>query len=69
MDFKRLAVPEPSTYRFAVFCCSFKMDLSSTPDHALALFADEAMANRYGARMWPTTFEVVDRLAQLEATD
>ena len=55
-----LAVPNPANYRFAVFCCSFKMDLGSTPDHALALFADQAMAMRYGAWMWPATFQVVD---------
>ena len=69
MDSQRLAVPDLATYRFAVFCCSFKMELGSTPDHALALFADEPMAKRYGAWMWPSTFEVVDRLAQQEATD
>ena len=68
MGTKRLAVPVPSNYRYAVFCCSYKMDLSSTPDHALALFADKAMAERYGAWMWPSTFEVVDRLDQPEAT-
>jgi hypothetical protein len=45
------------------------MELGSTPEHALALFADEAMANRYGALMWPTTFEVVDRFAKPETTD
>ena len=55
-----LAVPVPENYRFAVFCCSFKVDLSSPPDHALALFADSAMARRYGAWMWPGTYEVVD---------
>lgn len=65
----RLAVPNPRNYRYAVFCCSFKMDLSSMPDHALALFADEAMAKRYGAWMWPSTFEVVDRLAQPGTVD
>jgi hypothetical protein len=57
---RRLAVPDPANYRFAVFCCSFKMDLSDTPDHALALFANQAMAERYGVWMWPTTFQVVD---------
>jgi hypothetical protein len=60
MTTRRLAVPEIETYRYAVFCCSFKYDLSSTPDHALALFVDAAMAKRYGAWMWPSTFEVVD---------
>ncbi|ANI54398.1 hypothetical protein PDR5_26680 [Pseudomonas sp. DR 5-09] len=43
-----------------MFCCSFKVDLSSPPDHALALFADQAMAKRYGSWMWPGTFEVID---------
>lgn len=57
---RRLAVPDPANYRFAVFCCSYKMDLGSTPDHALALFVDQAMAERYGAWLWPTTFQVVD---------
>ncbi|MNC73293.1 hypothetical protein D3C75_1244660 [compost metagenome] len=60
MPDRRLAVPNPANYRFAVFCCSFKMDLGSTPDYALALFVDQTMAERYGAWMWPTTFEVVD---------
>ncbi|WP_338523347.1 hypothetical protein NUH87_26705 [Pseudomonas batumici] len=66
MTDRRLAVPNPDQYRYAVFCCSFKVDLSGMPDHALALFADEAMAKRYGAWMWPTTFEVVDLLAPKE---
>ncbi len=57
---RRLAVPDPTNYRFAVFCCSYKIDLGSPPDHALALFVDQAMAERYGAWMWPTTFQVVD---------
>ena len=57
---RRLAVPQIDTYRFAVFCCSFKVDLGSTPDHALALFVDQAMAKRYGAWMWPGTYEVID---------
>lgn len=61
-----LAKSDPDLYRYAVYCCSFKVDLSSTPDHALALFAHEAMAVRYGAWMWPSTFEVVDRLAPEE---
>ncbi|WP_440057947.1 hypothetical protein [Pseudomonas fragariae (ex Marin et al. 2024)] len=60
MTGRRLALPEIETYRYAVFCCSFKVDLSSAPDHALALFVDAAMAKRYGAWMWPDTFEVVD---------
>ncbi|MCY1441557.1 hypothetical protein D9M71_578760 [compost metagenome] len=57
---RRLAIPDPVNFRFIVFCCSFKMDLGSTPDHALALFVDQAMAERYGVWMWPTTFAVVD---------
>ncbi|MDI3357007.1 hypothetical protein MO767_22030 [Pseudomonas sp. UYIF39] len=55
-----LAPVDPSAYRYAVHCCSFKWDLGTAPDHALALFFDVAMARRYGAGMWPDTFEVVD---------
>lgn len=57
---RRVAVTDPANCRFAVFCFSYKMDLGSTPDHALALFVDQAMAERYGAWLWPTTFQVVD---------
>ncbi|KAF2406431.1 hypothetical protein ACI77J_14735 [Pseudomonas sp. O64] len=58
----RLAVPKPALYRYAVYCCSSKIDLGSAPDHALALFFDQAMAVRYGGQMWPSTFEVIDLL-------
>lgn len=60
MDSDRLAVPNPSNYRFAVFCCSYKWELGASPDHAVALFADKAMATRYAGGLWPSTFEVVD---------
>jgi len=64
MGSTRLAVPDPATYRFAVFCCSFRMDLGGYPDHAVALFAECNMAKAYGARMWPATFQVVDLLEE-----
>ncbi|WP_282389644.1 hypothetical protein [Pseudomonas sp. PS01296] len=64
----RLAVPAPDLYRYAVFCCSSKIELGSTPDHALALFFDRAMAIRYGGSMWPSTYEVVDLLEPAEGT-
>ncbi|MEF9673990.1 hypothetical protein QNM99_25030 [Pseudomonas sp. PCH446] len=66
MSDRRFATPDPANYRYAVFCCSFKVELCNTPDHALALFFDEAMARRYGASMWPSTFEVIDLLASKE---
>ena len=62
----RLAVPVPANYRYAVHFCGFKLDMDVLPDHAVALFADEAMAKRYGDWMWPSTFEVVDLLARKE---
>lgn len=60
MSDPRLARTNPENYRYAVHCCSFKLDLDTPPDHALALFFDVAMARRYGAWLWPGTFEVVD---------
>jgi len=63
MSDRRLAMPATALYRYAVHCCAFKMDLGSRPDHAVALFAHAGMANAYGVKMWPDTFEVIDRLA------
>lgn len=60
MTDRYLAAPDLNQYRYAVFCCSFKIDLGSTPDHAQALFADRIMATRYGAGMWPATYQVID---------
>ena len=55
-----LARVDPSAYRWAVHCCSYKLDLSQSPDHAVALFEHESAANTFGRLMWPSTFEVVD---------
>lgn len=62
-----LAKPDPSAYRFAVHCCSYKWDLANPPDHAVALFVIEADAKKYGAMMWPDTYEVVDISAGVAA--
>ena len=55
-----LAPVEPSAYRWAVYCCSYKWELGASPDRAVALFADKAMATRYAGGLWPSTYEVVD---------
>ena len=55
-----LAPVELSAYRWAVHCCSYKLDLSHKPDRAVALFEHESAAKRFGGLMWPSTFEVVD---------
>ncbi|CAM5295470.1 hypothetical protein [Pseudomonas fragi] len=55
-----LAPVEPSAYRWAVHCCSYKLDLSHKPDRAVALFEHESAAKHFGGLMWPSTFEVVD---------
>lgn len=57
----RLAPVKPSAYRWAVHCCSYKLDLSHKPDQAVALFEHESAAHTFGRLMWPTTYEVVDR--------
>ncbi|MNG00327.1 hypothetical protein D3C84_832580 [compost metagenome] len=51
----------PDDYRYAVHCCGYKWDLTYEPDRAVAIFRCVEMAKTYGARMWPTTFEVIDR--------
>ena len=55
-----LAPVEQSAYRWAVYCCSYKWELGASPDRAVALFADKAMATRYAGGLWPSTYEVVD---------
>jgi hypothetical protein len=56
-----LAPTDPAEYRFAVHCCGYKWDLTYEKDRAVAVFRCAEMAKTYGARMWPTTFEVIDR--------
>ena len=61
-----LAPVEPSAYRWAVYCCAHKLDLSAGPDRAVALFEHECVAHTFGRLMWPNTYEVVDRLPRPE---
>lgn len=56
-----LAAANPVEYRFAVHCCGYKWDLTVEQDAPVALFRNVEMAKTYGTRMWPSTFEVVDR--------
>jgi len=55
-----LLCPQLSDYRFAVYSRGHLMDLTTTPQQPVALFSNERIACSYGARMWPTTFTVVD---------
>lgn len=57
-----LAPTDPADYRFAVHCCAHKLDLTNQPDRAVALFENPSAALKFGRLMWPTTFEVVDRM-------
>ena len=61
-----LAPVELSAYRWAVHCCSYKLDLSDMPDRAVALFEHESVAHTFGRLMWPTTYEVVHRQPRQE---
>lgn len=56
----RLAPPNPVAFRYAVYACSSKIDLSIPPDPAVALFDHKGIAESFGRLMWPSTFEVVD---------
>lgn len=60
MKAPRLASPDPAAFRFAVYACSSKLDLSCTPDPAIALFEHKLIAESFGRMMWPGTYEVVD---------
>lgn len=60
MSDTRLAAPDPAAFRYAVYACSSKIDLSTPPDPAVALFDRKGVAESFGRLMWPKTFEVVD---------
>jgi hypothetical protein len=56
----RLVPTNPAEYRFAVYSCGYKLDLTDKPDRAVALFEHPTAAQKFGCLMWPTTFEVID---------
>lgn len=60
MSNSRLAPPDPAAFRYAVYACSSKIDLSNQPDPAVALFDRKGVAESFGRLMWPSTFEVID---------
>ena len=55
-----LLLPDVSEYRFALYSRGHLLDLTSEPQPPVALFADERLAQSHGARMWPSTFTVID---------
>lgn len=56
----KLLPPSLPEYRFALYCRAHLLGLTWAPDQPVALYRDEATANAHGARMWPSTFIVVD---------
>ncbi|MFP3922358.1 hypothetical protein [Pseudomonas sp. W5-36] len=60
MTNNRLTPPDPAAFRYAVYACSSKIELSVPPDPAVALFDRKGVAESFGRLMWPSTFEVVD---------
>ena len=55
-----LAPPEPGLFRFALYAGSHLIGLCEKPQPPVALYQDRDLANSHGARMWPTTFCVID---------
>lgn len=53
-------VPDAIQFRFAVYACSYKIGLGDRPEQPMAIFQLRSHANEMGARMWPSTFEIVD---------
>ncbi|WP_223811818.1 hypothetical protein [Pseudomonas oryziphila] len=50
-------VPE---YRYALYCRSDLLDLSSNPQPPTALYRCERLAIAHGQLMWPSTYRVID---------
>ncbi|WP_296268435.1 hypothetical protein [Pseudomonas sp. UBA6562] len=56
--------PELSEYRYALYCRSDRLDLSYKPAPPVALYRDKALAASHGARMWPSTYSIIDLLGE-----
>lgn len=53
-------LPDVSQFRFALYACSYKIGLGDTPEQPMAMFQLRSHAEEMGARMWLSTFEIVD---------
>lgn len=52
--------PIETEYRYALYCRSDQLDLSSNPSPPIALYRDEASAIAHGQLMWPSAYRVID---------
>ena len=55
-----LPAPELTEYRYALYCRSDLLGLSSTSHLPIALYRDEAAAVAHGQLMWPSAYTVID---------
>ncbi len=55
-----LARPDVTEYRWALYAGGHLLDLTDTPSPPICLYRDELSARLHGARMWPSTFIIVD---------
>lgn len=55
-----LEAPDPTEFRYALYCRSHLVGISHQPQPPVALYRDEQSARIHGVQMWPSTFIVVD---------
>jgi hypothetical protein len=55
-----LLPPDLTEYRWGLYARGHFLDLANKPGPPLALYRDEVLANSHGARLWPSTYLVVD---------
>lgn len=55
-----LLPPEVTEYRYALYCRSDLLDLSTNPEPPIALYRNKDFAIAHGQRLWPSTFCVID---------
>lgn len=52
--------PDLTEYRWALYACGHRLDLTSQSHPPVGLNRDEESARIQGLRMWPSTFIVID---------
>ncbi|AUF96755.1 hypothetical protein CXQ80_13375 [Pseudomonas sp. 02C 26] len=55
-----LLAPDPSTYRYALYCQSHLIGLSDAPAPPIALYGSREIATAHGKLLWPSTYLVID---------
>lgn len=55
-----LPAPDPSEYRWALYCRGDLFGLAAAEQPPIALYREEGLAIAHGQLMWPSAYTVID---------